>query len=621
MGTAITAAMFACNGQYELTTHLLLLVPIFVGLLQTYLACPNILYRRKALLAFLGLLLVLISMRQLHHANVDRSNMWVNDLYSPEAHPVEALVMKSTRRFDRSLSRQSQTLSQAIAEYEWRYQMSPPLGFDAWFEFAKQSNSLIIDDYDTMTDCFRPFWGLSAAEIQRRLDLIANERLANFSIRNHVLTMPSDSEVIGNFQPTIKFWIENHVDLLPDMDILMNGLAEPRVFIPHDELSQLLTTCPSNDAPLNLNGPMQQRPLEWLGLGRTSARDVGVRSCAIDSPSRAMNAPSLPCDRFTSHPLPFVTNATLAKSWCHQPHAFQSHALFLSPFNLHVTSTLLPIFTHGKPSSAQDLLYPAPDYASVAPDLPSSDSTQGGGGPPDTAWENRSITFYWAGQDTGGYATPTTWRHLHRQRFVAFLTNISNPATYLAPYKASRFSPFTWAPINDTIARISHMIKVHFSSITLCDSSTCDEEKASLPLGPKDPPEELHKHRFLFDIDGMGRTERFYKLLASGGCVLKQTMHQEWHDDRLVPWVHYVPVSLGMEELPELVRWLGSTEEGDEVGRGIAERGKWWREHVGRDVDLEVAFLRGLLEYARVVREDRRDGDCPRWGREKGTQA
>ena len=611
MGTATTATVLACNKQYELATLLLTLVPIFVGLFQTYHACPNILYRRRALIALSGLVLVLISMRQLHRDNVDPPKVRFSGLFSPEVHPVETLVTEAKRKFEGRLRRQSQTLSQAVAEYERRYQMSPPPGFDTWFEFAKQSKSLIVDDYDTMTDCFRPFWGLSSVEIQRRLELIGNERVANFSIRNHTLTMPSDTAVIGNFQPTIKLWIENHIDILPDIDVIMNGLAEPRVFIPHDELSQLLTTCPSDDAPLDLDKTVQQHPLEWLDLGRNTARDVGIRACAIDSPSRGVNAPSLSCDRSTGLPLPFVINATLAKSWCDQPHAFRSHALFLSPFNLHVTSTLLPIFTHGKPSSAQDLLYPAPDYASA--------SAQTDGAPSGLPWENRSNTFYWAGQDTGGYATPSTWRNLHRQRFVAFLTNTANPATNLTPYKASRFSSFMWAPMNDTIAHISHMLKVHFSSITLCDPSICKEENAALPVGPKDPPEELQKHKFLFDIDGMGRTERFYKLLASGGCVLKQTMHQEWHDDRLVPWVHYVPVSLGMEELPELIRWLGSTKEGEEVGRGIAERGRWWRENLGRDVDLEVAFLRGLLEYARVVRGDRRrDRDCGRWRRGKG---
>ncbi|MGG6497011.1 UNVERIFIED_CONTAM: glycosyl transferase family 90, partial [Bacteroidetes bacterium 56_B9] len=70
------------------------------------------------------------------------------------------------------------------------------------------------------------------------------------------------------------------------------------------------------------------------------------------------------------------------------------------------------------------------------------------------------------------------------------------------------------------------------------------------------------RSKLTFDMDGNGISGRYYQLLASKSVVLKQTLLREWHDDRLVPWAHYVPVSQGLEELPELVSYLTTSVRG-----------------------------------------------------------
>ena len=69
---------------------------------------------------------------------------------------------------------------------------------------------------------------------------------------------------------------------------------------------------------------------------------------------------------------------------------------------------------------------------------------------------------------------------------------------------------------------------------------------------------------------------RFVRLLASRSAVLTQTLLREWHDERLAPWVHYLPVSQGLGELPELVAWLTGTEAGQKRARAVAEQGRQW---------------------------------------------
>ena len=77
-----------------------------------------------------------------------------------------------------------------------------------------------------------------------------------------------------------------------------------------------------------------------------------------------------------------------------------------------------------------------------------------------------------------------------------------------------------------------------------------------------------------FDIDGASYTECFQRLLQSSNTVFKMTMFQEWHVDFLRPWVHYVPVTLGVQKLPETSSFLVETEKGQEIGKVGAEEGR-----------------------------------------------
>ncbi|KAF4504991.1 hypothetical protein G6O67_006990 [Ophiocordyceps sinensis] len=111
--------------------------------------------------------------------------------------------------------------------------------------------------------------------------------------------------------------------------------------------------------------------------------------------------------------------------------------------------------------------------------------------------------------------------------------------------------------------------------------------------------------RLVFDMDGNGISGRYYKLLASKSVPLKQTILREWHDDRLMPWVHYIPVSLSMEELPELVTYLLSTETGQQRAKKVADQGRDWFARAMRQDDLSIYSYRLLIELARLQDPER----------------
>ena len=94
---------------------------------------------------------------------------------------------------------------------------------------------------------------------------------------------------------------------------------------------------------------------------------------------------------------------------------------------------------------------------------------------------------------------------------------------------------------------------------------------------------------------------RFYRLLQSRSMVIKQTIFTEWHDDRLLPWVHYAPVSTSFDELPEIARFFATTERGQALAKRMAEESTVWHNKALRDVDIRLVWLRMLLAYGRLM--------------------
>lgn len=525
---------------------------------------------------------------------------WVSSLFaSHELHPIELLVNEANEDFQSMVAGQSRTLPDAIAEYERRYRMEPPPGFDLWFKLAVESNCTIVDNFDTIMQTLEPFWGITAKEMRARADMFTQVPLAKWASRDKKPVKLSDSLVLGGFNDVLGGWFERFKDILPDMEITINGLAEPRVIVPSDRLDHLVRTCPRVDSAAT--DDQQRKPLEIMNLGKDKSWQIGTRSCPENSPSRSILLPA------QEEGLQFVGNVTKSKDVCEAPEAAMSHAMFLAPYNLKVTDTLVPIFSHGKPSSSQDILYPSPDYVEGYWNNDYNETE-------DPLWENKTNQLYWTGSDTGGYAKGDNWRHFHRQRFVDMVTNGNNEISILQRVKSGRFGKSTrWAELKQTMASLSDLIHVHFTSMDICEGTACGEEMKALPVGKGEARSAGYGSKFLFDVDGMGRTQRYYRLLGSRSTVLKQTMYQEWHDDRIVPWVHFVPVSLGMGELPELLNFLAKDEKGQAIAKNIADAGREWQQTALREKDMDLAFLRILLEYGRLVSDERdRSGMCPR---------
>ena len=588
MATFVNSLLEICSTPLHSSRSEIVAGVALVSLAQTYQFNHKFPHSRRIALILVCLIFTGLVLRRPNTIHFDRLR---SILGSQELHPIEILVEEANHKFADMIHRQSQTLDAAVAEYQRRYDRVPPAGFDKWFELAKEADCPIIDNFDTVMAALNPFWGLSAQEFRARATMCDRDPLAVMTVQNHTSTMIRDSLVLSHFNNIINEWTQRYQDMLPDMIYTVNGLAEPRVIVANDRLERLLRTC-APPAEEENNGTRKE--LEIMDLGKESSFQIGTRSCPENSPSRAVVIPE------DEPGLLFVRNVTSAKDWCQDAKAAKRHGLFASPYNLKITDTLVPVFSHGKPSTSQDLLYPSPDYLAGYRSGAYKEQADG-------AWENKSNKLYWSGSDTGGFASGYEWRYFHRQRFVDLVSNGDNDVSLLRQNKPGR-----WEQYSDKMSSLADFVDVKFSDLTACGGVACSDEQKNLPVGARDEAEKMHEYKFLFDVDGMGRTERFYRLLGSRSTVLKQTMHQEWHDDRLVPWVHYIPVSLGMGELPEIIRFLTSTERGQKIGKDIANAGRSWQQKALREKDMELAFVRILLEYGRLYSAERDNkGYCP----------
>ena len=146
---------------------------------------------------------------------------------------------------------------------------------------------------------------------------------------------------------------------------------------------------------------------------------------------------------------------------------------------------------------------------------------------------------------------------------------------------------------------------VHFSHVGQCDPGDCDAQKEFFKIVPPADQQDAWKYKYLLDMDGNAFSGRFYAFLKSHSLVFKMAVFREWHAEWLKPWIHYVPLSLRAEEALESVRYFGAEETGKSMAIEMAERGREWSNKVLRNEDFELWFFRLLLEYGRLVDDNR----------------
>ncbi|EMD86818.1 glycosyltransferase family 90 protein [Bipolaris maydis ATCC 48331] len=479
-------------------------------------------------------------------------------------HPVEIRIRKAQEEFELLVSRQSKTLESAKIEYQRRYSRDPPPGFDEWFFYAKSKHSVLIDDFDMINEGLSQLWKVDPNHLHKNIDYASKSehlalRICGF--RNGQYYMQENhwlAKDLGN--------LLNEVSQdIPDVEFLINLLDEPRI-IPKPPM-------------LDTSGISEP---QFIEASHSSIWNHTVSLCAHISPNQ--NA----CSTYDSR-LSLVGDWSKEKDVCLHPEFALTHGFFLSPMTAILTNTHLPILSQAAPSSFGDIVYPSPWYTDKMDQGEYDDEK-------DPLWDQKARKLYWAGSTTGSYSWNGTWRYSHRQRFVELVQNLNKTHhVYLQELK-----PRHWVSYR-AIEEHGSLFDVKFTDIIQCDIWDCEAQNQFFIVSKREARTRQLSAQFAFDTDGNSFSGRFYTLLQSRSVVLKQTVFREWHDERVVPWVHFVPVSLSMNELPEIMRYMTAHEQGKKRAQEIAEAGREWHGKALRKEDFTIYLYRLMLELARVM--------------------
>lgn len=197
------------------------------------------------------------------------------------AHPIDTLIESAEKTFQGLLGKESHDLKSAAAEYRKRRGRHPPPGFDEWFKFAQENKAVMVEDFfDQIYEDLSPFWGLPAATMRK--EAWAYEMTIN--VRGHNATTGSDW-----------FWTKIWLDmtktiehLLPDMDLALNAMDEPRIVVPWEEINKYMET----ERETRSMPPPSEVISEFQSLGPKPDPEVEVRNKDWEKTSESRGHPT-----------------------------------------------------------------------------------------------------------------------------------------------------------------------------------------------------------------------------------------------------------------------------------------------------------------------------------------
>ncbi|KAJ5367836.1 hypothetical protein N7541_001777 [Penicillium brevicompactum] len=463
--------------------------------------------------------------------------------YSPAA--IKFRIQAAQTQARALLENQSTSPEEAVTKYKRRYRRDPPAGFMEWVQFALDHNSKFIDNFDQINRYLAPYRTAEAQEIFRQL----NEQTEDWPYTRRVIVQNGKMNTSRGYMYE-GYWkqlLAPFLPALPNTTLYMSTIDEPRI----------------------LSKPgFQPERIEFQDRAGQSIEHLVKDSC-------------------TQVPGELRRHLDDEKDVCKFSEPGKLHALIKSPSTMSYTHSLIPILSFGRMSAFRDILIPCPCY--FAHTLVESETM--------SFWDKKSAV-YWRGSSTGGRASKFNWKQGHRQRFVSFVQSLQNAAKTLS---ATRFfNGNVETPEDKQIMLFKDVFDVHMGRYLQCerngDKSACKDME--LEMGPASfEPEDTSQHyRYLFDLDGNSMSTRFYRLLSRKAVVLKQTWFEEWHDDRLIPWAHYIPVTMGMKEVPALINFLVNDPQGVQLSAEIAQAGSNWSQQVLRKIDMSIYVYRLLLE-------------------------
>ncbi|KAJ6578744.1 hypothetical protein DFH09DRAFT_1448862 [Mycena vulgaris] len=490
-----------------------------------------------------------------------REALLCSGLGPPQAHPKAVELAEHTFRDDALLELNPEgnhpifklirtSFPQAVAEYRRRYDRDPPKSFDDWWNYVREHDVQLPDEYDQI-HADLPFLG---ARIEPK-DLHAIRSELEELVHGIVKTANNNIVVNTSLTPALyTHHIQGSVGIIrllrPVEDLLPPFRA---VFSPHDPPRRLSDYSVQNAAR---QAAAEKRYISRKDLPRSN-RTSWTSACALDS--LGGNRFGDPPQKLTKKT--FIYDHKLAMDPCLHPHAFGNMG-----------------YSYGTNGQAP---HPSKKWfrSSRIPHRPS------------TTISTCLSTYLWVDDILPRIDERLLWR--------GSTTGISQQGTNAAMIGVW-FVPFA----NDLRGTVSILLPVESKIDPV--GEPVEVRKSRLNPGVMgvvfigDP---------IMTYPDTGRRQwvvgsaQFKHLVTSNSLVFKASIYPEC--DRIAPWVHYIPVQLDLSDLHYALVFFRSDLSGagahDELACKLAIAGQDWSKKFWR---MEDMFSNLILEYTRLMSKD-----------------
>lgn len=568
-------------------------------------------------------------------------------------HPLNRLIYDVRVESDRWMrhAMTSDNLNVAVDVYHERhYGRDPPPNFDKWYEFAKARKSVIIDHFEQMESDILPFWGVKPEAIRQayservpREPHIAMVTIENKQVTHNYEGIDANKKVLDELVAMIGGFVEH----LSDMKLPINLSNQPRVLTPWSELNRytitgmkqkfkLLSSRSIEDASAGGSGgnPSSEgnveRNAELKAVGGSPAipqskqamyestkawRDMEASVCPTNTPGRSglhwnVRDFCTSCVKWHEDEQ-FMWNYPQSKSLCDQQDLTRLHSFHTSAPPIKPLQELLPIFGRFKADGFNDILLPLMPLAEDEPEHKKD-------------FRQRKDSVYWRGKIGEKPISDEALRGNHKHRLVHLINNATAAEDVTMMLGApSKGSWYAYEIVRALEANAILPFDIGIAEYACGDVAPgCAAAKAELgqkPVaasGQEDPLD--HRYVMLLDEDTAPPPQMLRTLRSPGSVPLMSSVFGEWYSERLIPWLHFVPVDTRFHALHSTVAYfVGLKGRGKLNGREVDFEARWedaewiatqgarWVDKALRREDMEIYLFRLLLEWGRVVRDDR----------------
>ncbi|KAE9963611.1 hypothetical protein BLS_009123 [Venturia inaequalis] len=553
------------------------------------------------------------------------------------SHPIDHLIKHASTLSSQHSQRKTSTLRATIAAYKERRNQPPPANFDKWYELAKRYEAILVEDFwDPIHEDLAPFKNLSSAKLHHVAMQATKDEEASgidrFWIRGGVPgTNCLNSDECDGFMDMLKEVVED-APWIPDVEIPFNTYVSPRIMHKSQvtEADNLQTSGDMRNTPVDLNSTVVWENTDDM---TTLIQEACLPGSATSTTDFGPGQPEILIrKKYTDAHMPhgFVNDFEASKDICQQPDLLYLHGSLLAPsFNL-VSRQLFPLFSAQKIKGVNpeiripSTLYWTEDNRYIASQKPKP-----------SEWSKKRENVVWRGSNTGGRVSKSNWKSFHRHRFVT-MTNASN----IHAVEESGVCHFPWA-MSEIMCHflwkrgdrhaLSRFVKAYLDigfyafgewPNKVCSGNVedvgCQHLQDAYEPVPGMSMDTMQNSKYLVDIDGNGYSARFRSFLLSTSVPIKATVFSEWHDARLIPWKHFIPMDNRFADFWGIMDYFlpgclsdegakysgkvngrycaGHDKEAESIGVGGAE----WAGKVLRKEDMKLYMIRLLMEYGRL---------------------